>query len=121
MYLFLKFIPDSSVQSLQQEFEIKCVKSTMESYSKKTGSIYLGLDYWDARRMQHLVINKNFHFIPISAELNYLDWMAKKENYEARINYVYLDIHRSYNFGSKSVKLLKDKCGDKHFYQVESK
>jgi len=106
---------------MQKEFEIDCVKVSLEDFMRSTREVYVGLDYWDARRMQHLIPSKNIYFIPVSVELDYLDWMAKKKNYSTRINYAYLDIIQNYNFGNRSAILLKNKCGNKQFYRIEGK
>jgi hypothetical protein len=106
---------------MQNEPEIKCVTNVLKGYTQREEKVYLGLDYWDARRMQHLILNKYVNFIPVSFELNYLEWMTKRKNYTSQMNFLYLDINQNYNFGDRSVLLLKDKCGSKQFYLVESK
>jgi hypothetical protein len=121
LYIFLRFLPDNSVNLLQEEGEIKCVTAFLTEYTQDERDIFLGLDYWDARRFQHLISNKNVTFIPVTPDLEYLSWMAKKENSAAKINYAYLDPNLNYNFTTKSVLVLKNKCGQKQFYRVEGR
>ena len=120
-YIFLRFLPDNSVNLLQEQAEIKCVKAALKEYTQDEKEIFLGLDYWDARRFQHLISNKNVTFIPVTPDLEYLSWMAKKENSSAKVNYAYLNSNLNYNFTTKSVLVLKRKCGQKLFYQMEGR
>ena len=117
-FLVLVTIPDSSQQNITKTPELICVSKVLVKARETDGRIYLGLDYWDARRFKFLLQYQAIEFIQITDTLDYYRWMTEREDLTNRINLVYWDNSRTLNQGD-SIKLIPmEMCGTKTFYRV---
>jgi hypothetical protein len=111
-------IPDSVQRSITKTPELLCVSKVLVKAREVDGGIYLGLDYWDARRFKFLLSDQAVEFIQITDTLEYYKWMTEREDLTNRINLVYWDISRTLNQNSSIELIPIETCGSKTFYRV---
>jgi hypothetical protein len=119
--LVLVAIPESSQQNISKTPEMVCVSKVLSQVEEADGYIFLGLDYWDARRFKFVLQRQDVQFIQITDSLDYYKWMTERENFANRINLVYWDDSRKLNHGDSIELKPLEMCGPKTFYRVSRK